>query len=249
MKPRFRQEAGQGTLEWLIAFPAMILLLGGVVQSGLVFTTKSTLDWATFRAVRAATLDHGSLQALKTGLAQGIMPLFPEGKSPGMPETVAAYAAARNAVDNSAQTRIEILNPTPSVAQAWTETVNKEGETVQEIPNSRLLYTSDGPKGGETLQTANEFKARVTYCYPLMVPFVSQAIEALMTGPFAPNSAWKQNCYAQAGIPIDATATERMESAIYPQDLNTATPANATPPGGTPPTTQPGGGTAPGCGG
>ena len=229
-----RNEQGQGTLEWFVAFPVVMFLLGGIVQTALVFTTQSTLNWATFYGVREATINHGSLQALRTGLAKGLMPLYPGGKNPGAAQTATAYAAAVAAVDNPSQTDIQILNPTPAVVQAWTTTVNKDGQNVSEVPNSRLIYTANTTKAGETLQTANLYKARIRFCYPLMVPFVNTAVEALMTGPFKPASAWDAACYGSGGIPIASTATELMQSALYPQELGNTAPVNPTPPGGNP---------------
>ena len=248
--PFLHGQHGQGTIEWIIALQALLLLLGGILQIALVFTTKFTLDWATFYGVREATLDHGSLQALRTGLAKGLMPLYPGGKNPGAAQTAQAYASASTAAMNPAQVNIQVLNPTPGVIQAWTTTVNKDGQNVSEVPNSRLIYAATGPRAGETLQTANLFKARIRYCYPLMVPFVNTAIKALMTGPFAPSSAWDTACYQSGGIPIASTATELMQSALYPRELGNTAPANPTPPGGTPtpPNNPPGGGTT-GCGG
>ena len=245
-----RNEQGQGTLEWFIAFPVVMLLLGGIVQTALVFTTQSTLNWATFYGVREATINHGSLQALRTGLAKGLMPLYPGGKNPGAAQTATAYAAAVAAVDNPSQTDIQILNPTPSALKAWTTTVYKDGQSVSEVPNSRLIYTANTTRAGETLQTANLYKAHIRYCYPLMVPFVNTAVKTLMTGPFKPASAWDDTCYGSGGIPMAATATELMQSALYPQELGNTAPANPSPPGGTPtpPNNPPGGGTN-GCGG
>jgi hypothetical protein len=143
---------------------------------------------------------------------------------------------------NPAQVNIQVLNPTPGVIQAWTSTVNKDGQNVSEIPNSRLIYAATGPRAGETLQAANLFKARIRYCYPLMVPFVNTAIKALMTGPFAPSSAWDTACYQSGGLPIVSTATELMQSALYPQELQNQGAPTTTPPGGTP-------STGPGCSG
>jgi len=52
--PALHGQHGQGTIEWIIALPALLLLLGGIMQIALVFTAKSTLDWATFYGVREA---------------------------------------------------------------------------------------------------------------------------------------------------------------------------------------------------
>ena len=53
------------------------------------------------------------------------------------------------------------------------------------------------------------------------------------TGPFAPSSAWDTACYQSGGLPIAATATELMQSALYPQELQNRGAPSTTPPGGT----------------
>ncbi|MHB1880861.1 MAG: hypothetical protein ACYCPA_01420 [Acidithiobacillus sp.] len=42
--------------------------------------------------------------------------------------------------------------------------VNKDGQNVSEVPNSRLIYAATGPRAGETLQAANLFKAAPFDC-------------------------------------------------------------------------------------
>ena len=67
-----RLQHGQGAVELFVALPVLLLLTLSVLQFSLVFTAKNTLDQALFRGVRAATLDHGSLSALRTGAAQAL---------------------------------------------------------------------------------------------------------------------------------------------------------------------------------
>lgn len=138
----------------------LLLLGGGILQIALVFTTKSTLDWATFYGVREATLNHCSLPALRKGL----IPLYPGGKNPGAAQAAQAYASASTATLNPAQVNIHVLNPTPDVIQAGTTTVTKNRQNVSEVPNSRLVYAATGPRAGETLQTANLYKAAPGDC-------------------------------------------------------------------------------------
>ncbi len=132
----------------------------------------------------------------------------------------------------------------------WVEKVVREnGQTEREIPNSRLIFATDGQThGGETLQAANLLKIRVTYCYPLWVPYVSEVIGKLMA--HTQGSKWEHGCYAAGGIPIAAVSTQLMQSSLYPQkvtDLTAPGQAPTTAPKNTPPPTPPGMGGGGGC--
>lgn len=243
MNQPLRKQTGQALVEWLVAFPVLMTLLGGALQFALVFSAKSTVDWATFEGVREATLNHGDPAALRAGLAKGLMPLFPNGT--GASGYAAALAKATVAANNPLTTQVVMINPIASVAKAWTTTVNKQGQSVQEIPNSRLIFTTLAPRAGETLQAANLLKERVRYCAPLVVPFVNTVIKTMMTGPFAPSSAWELHCYASGGMPIAAVATELMQSALDPSYV----PSGAAPTPPPPPPTGGGGGGGTGGGG
>lgn len=222
-------ESGQGAVEWIIALPVLLLLLGGALQFGLVFVAKNTVDYATFRGVRAATLDHGSISAFKTGFAEGLAPMFPSGT--GLTGYDAALGKATMAADNAQDLQIQVLNPTTAAIQGWSQNIIREnGQQVQEIPNSRLIFAStQTTHGGETIQAANLLKIRANYCYPLFVPYVSEVIGQMMTGQYAPSGAWDKSCYASGGIPIAAVSTQLMQSSLYPQDVQ-----NLTAPAGTP---------------
>jgi uncharacterized protein (UPF0333 family) len=243
---RSRRESGQGAVEFLIALPVLLLLLGGAIQYGLVFTAKNTIDYAAFQATRAATLDHGSIRAFKTAFAAGLAPLFPSGKGITGYDTAIGKALLR--VNNPAKLHIQVLNPTSTVLQSvqdggWVEKVVREnGQTEREIPNSRLIFATDGQThGGESLQAANLLKIRVTYCYPLWVPYVSEVIGKLMAN--TQGSKWEHGCYAAGGIPIAAVSTQLMQSSLYPQkvtDLTAPGQAPTTAPKNTPPPTPPG---------
>ncbi len=236
--PMTHPEAGQGAVELWIALPVLLLLLGGALQFGLVFIAKNTVDYAAFRGVRAATLDHGSMQALKTGFAEGLAPLFPSGS--GMAGYDQALAKALLRVNNPLDLQIQVLNPTQAVLQnapsGWVENLIREnGQQVQEIPASRLIFASKQIRAGETLQAANLLKVRVNYCYPLWVPYVSEVIGKLMTGKYATTHAWEMSCYRSGGIPIAAVSTQLMQSSLYPQDVENVTVQAQAPAGNTPP--------------
>ena len=228
---RKQRESGQAAVEWVIALPVLLLLLGGGLQFALVFTAKNTLDYATFKAVRAATVDHGSISAFREGFARGIAPLFPSGS--GIKGYDAALAQATAAANDPNMLQIQVINPTPAVLQpssagGWVETVVREnGQSVQEIPNSRLIFARQRTiHAGETIQAANLLKIRAEYCYPLWVPYVSEVIGKLMANS---GSQFDQQCYSSGGIPVAAVSTQLMQSSLYPQKVEDLTAPASTP--------------------
>ena len=208
-----RPARGQGAVELLVALPSLLLLVLSVLQFSLVFTAKSTLDQAMFRGVRAATLDHGSLSALRTGAAQALAALYPNGQS-GAGGYALALAKAQAALALPSQFQVVVLNPTAAAMAAWDGPYLDQGQQVREIPQAHLIDTTLGSKGGETLQSANLLSVQGRWCQPLIVPFVNTVIAHLMA-PLA--SGWDAACYAQGGIPLIAQSTQLMQSTLWPQ--------------------------------
>ena len=213
-----RPARGQGAVELLVALPVLLLLVLSVLQFSLVFTAKSTLDQALFRGVRAATLDHGSLSALRTGAAQALAALYPNGQS-GAGGYALALAKAQAALALPSQFQVVVLNPTAAAMAAWDGPYLDQGQQVREIPQAHLIDTTLGSKGGETLQAANLLSVQGRWCQPLIVPFVNTVIAHLMA-PLA--SGWDAACYAQGGLPLIAQSTQLMQSTLWPQNIQSA---------------------------
>ncbi|MBN8776988.1 TadE/TadG family type IV pilus assembly protein, partial [Thiomonas arsenitoxydans] len=201
-----------------VALPVLLLLTLSVLQFSLVFTAKNTLDQALFRGVRAATLDHGSLSALRSGAAQALAALYPNAQSGAAGDAQAlAQAEAELALPNRFQ--VVVLNPTAAAIGAWDGPYDDQGRSVQEIPQAHLIDTATGPKGGETLQAANLLSVQGRWCQPLIVPFINTVIQQLMA-PLA--SGWNAACYAQGGMPLIAQSTQLMQSSLYPANIQAA---------------------------
>lgn len=60
---RRRDERGSASLELVILFPAVLLLIFGVVQGGLYFHARSVAMAAAQQGVRAAAAEDGSAEA------------------------------------------------------------------------------------------------------------------------------------------------------------------------------------------
>jgi Flp pilus assembly protein TadG len=173
--PPVRPQHGQGAVELLVALPALLLLTLSVLQFSLVFTARNTLDQALFRGVRAATLEHGSLSALRTGAAQALAALYPNAQT-GAAGDAQSLAQAEAQVNLPSQFRLVVLNPTAAAISAWDGPYDDQGRRVTEIPQAHLIDTTTGPKGGETLQAANLLSVQGRWCQPLIVPFINTVI-------------------------------------------------------------------------
>lgn len=182
MRPTFHRHAvrGAAATEFLIMFPALIFLLFGVIQWGLIYQARATLDHAVLLAARAGAVQNGNKNEMKKGLAAGLAPLF------ASEPTMTGYTAARgkafvevlmpNIVD------LKVVNPTDKAVadfgQARLDGAGPAGD--REIPNDTLIYrnTSAGATSGVSVQDANILHVRVGYCYRLIVPVVGRMIHA-----------------------------------------------------------------------
>ena len=56
------------------------MLLGGSIQLALLYHARSVLNYAVHMAARSAVTDQAAPEAIYTGLARGLMPLFASSK-------------------------------------------------------------------------------------------------------------------------------------------------------------------------
>jgi hypothetical protein len=223
-----RRVRGASMVEFIIVLPVLLLLCLGIVQLGLLYQAKSTLDYATLQAARAGALDHGRKEAMRSGLARGLAPLFTHSSGLVGQQQGLLYASTIELVKPGA-CQIDVINPTPAALQDFGRTGEYPGATNREIPNDTLSFrnTTPGPNSGLSIQDANLLKIRVTFCYAMYVPFANRTIFSLMnaiddlysTGepgnglPRSPNS-----CYALSTvegswrIPLQSEAIVRMQT-------------------------------------
>ncbi|MHB1543684.1 MAG: TadE/TadG family type IV pilus assembly protein [Gammaproteobacteria bacterium] len=234
---RLGRESGQAMVEYIIVLPSLLLLILGSIQFALVFMAKSTLDLAAFDGARNGALYSASNTHIKTGIAEGLAPLYQKGMSGGPSLTGAAEARlyADAVAFNPLDVEVDILNPSAQAFQDFAQKipfVTPAGAVsyMQAIPNARLLYkpTTPGPASKESIQDANLLKIQVHYCYPLIIPLVNTTIRAIMSlvDPLPSSSwvlthasyigkdtsLWDQACYAQGGMPLVADGTALMQS-------------------------------------
>ncbi len=71
--------SGQAMVEYVIILPVMLMLILAIVQFGLIYRAKTTLNYATFQAVRAGTLNNASLSDMELSFASNMAPMYTTG--------------------------------------------------------------------------------------------------------------------------------------------------------------------------
>ncbi len=180
--------SGQAMVEFLVVLPSFILLLFGSIQFALIFSAKTTLNYATFQAARIGSLNNATYSGIRKGLVRGLSPLFTASDSRDGPEV---YADINEGVDSGGNKRdatsevdayVRIIRVSPGEALFSTSSsgfgeLNEDGALV--IPNHQLMYRDSDTKSNVSIQDANLLKIRVQYCYKLMVPIVNKIIGSL----------------------------------------------------------------------
>lgn len=208
-----RRQRGASIVEAVIALPILLAVILGSIQFALVYEAKATLNHASLQAARLGAVRHAEPEAMRRGLARGLVPLYsPESSLTGIVRSIAQ-------IDTSlvSDARIRILNPTREAFADFG--VDVDGE--REIPNDRLhaRSTSTGTQSGISIQDANLLKVQVTYGYELQVPLVNWFIARVLLGVRRGADPFEQQLLRRLRIPIISTATVRMQS---PARLNDA---------------------------
>ncbi len=203
-----RRQSGQSMTEFLVIMPVMLLLIMGAIQFVFIYQTKTTLNYATFEAVRAGSLENASITAVRNGFTRGITPLFARFATTDNSDdelakkVLLAREIARNEVANGF-VKFELLNPTDRAFQIYQ---NQGGE----IPNDNLSFRTE-MVAGLKIQDVNLLKIRITYCMKLIVPLVDRLIVETIES-FSNDSFVKQNCLKEKRFPIVSQAIIRMQS-------------------------------------
>jgi hypothetical protein len=190
----------------VVALLALLPLLLGTLQVGLLLVANHHVDYATFAAVRRGATAHGDPDAIKAEFTRAILPMFVSSAEPLNRENVVARVAsayARAVVDVGLHARFTAIAPDSAAQRDFS--IYREGQRV--IPNDSLNYRGPGVRGANLLEMA------IVYCHPLLVPFARELlIGALRTIDHDP---WNHYCYASGRVPIRSVATSPMQSDFF----------------------------------
>jgi RHS repeat-associated protein len=201
-----RRNRGASIVEAVIALPVLLVVILGAIQFGLVYEAKAALNHASLQAARAGAVNHADPNAIRRGLARGLVPLF----SPESSLTDVARLIGRIDSELATDARIRILNPTREAFDDFGTEVDGQ----REIPNDRLYArsTAVGSRSGLNIQDANLLKVQVTYGFELHVPLVNWFIAHVLLGVNGSADAFEQQLLRRNRLPIMATATVRMQT-------------------------------------
>lgn len=209
------RERGVAMIETAIALPILLAVILGAIQFGLIYEAKATLNHAALRAARAGAVEHADPEAIRRGLARGLVPLY----SPPSSLTGFESTFARVYAEMGTNARIRILNPTQEAFADFSEDI----DGIREIPNDRLHVRSTalGAQSGLNIQDANLLRVEITYGYELKVPLVNWFITRTLLA-FRRSSnydAFEQQLLRRTLLPIVSTSTVRMQSPARMSDL------------------------------
>ena len=215
--------AGASLTEFVIVGPIAILFTFVILQAGLLYMAKLTLNNATFMAARAGATQNASKTEIRNSLLKGLIPFYQNATNTNdfTRLTAAAFEVGKNSL---LDVKLEVLSPSAEAFNVYGITV----AGVTYIPNDNLEFRLPTPQGGASIsiRDANILRIKVTYGYELKVPLMGAIVKRLM-GFGAPGSdvrAWDRfsvlpsgslgDCtyYLRNRVPIVSYATVQMQS-------------------------------------
>ena len=132
--PSRRRATGASMVEFIIVLPILLLLCLGILQFGLLYQAKSTLDYAALQAARAGALNNGKSAAMRTGLARGLAPLYAR----------TASLAGQQQADHVLQSFLKLPDQRPHPACLALDDLVRAGDQVKLGIGHRLYPLSFG---------------------------------------------------------------------------------------------------------
>jgi hypothetical protein len=195
---------GFSVIEILIALPLLLLVLFALIQIGLLWHARFSLQHAVVVAARHASVSHGSDHSIRDGFVQGLMPLVGRSTSlSGMPTALFLSGSALAEGLAMGWMRWQVLSPTRQSFQDWGRPADPylspggaAGEF--EIPSAPLpaLALRARPASGvkqtlgglavgvasnQTLIEANTLKLRLEFGVPLNMPIAGPLLAASLS--------------------------------------------------------------------
>lgn len=193
---------GMSLLETLIALPILLMFGLGALQAALVLQARHALNFALLEAARSGSVEHASPEAVRAGLARGLLPwLYGASDLSEYASNLARASLHLAQGEGTGWLILDQLSPTPESFNDWAEPArNANGELIEglrEIPNDNLAARSasaqpasgvSGRRGneaigmvsGQTLTDANLLRLRLDYGVPLVVPVVGRLMASVL---------------------------------------------------------------------
>jgi hypothetical protein len=215
-------------VEFIIVTPVMLLLVFGALQFAFLYHAKTALNYAAFQTAREGAVNHAHMAIMENAFARNMAAIYTND------DTVAEVIDARDRIRQEIAAGfvlIDVLNPTDEMFDVFG--IDPDGDGSREIPNDNLMYRplTREPLSDATVQDANLLKLRITYCYPMYVPYVNRVLAIMLTqlpnpdtcpgcsGNFNTPGTFERNCLDNGRFPLNAQAIVRMQSSISEDGL------------------------------
>jgi len=214
-----KQNTGQSMVEFIIVTPVVLLLLFGALQFAFLYHAKTLLNYATFEAARTGAVSNARMSEMENAFARSMAAIHTH--NPTSDDVMCAREVIYKEIE-SGFVHIDVINPDPdSNIFMELDDGSVSGDLV--IPNNNLMYRSDVSTTGLTIQDANLLKIRVSYCYPLYVPYIDRVLGIMLTnvespscpgctGSFTSTGSFERACLENYRFPLHAQAIVRMQS-------------------------------------
>jgi len=224
-----RQNKGQSMVEFIIVTPIVLLLLFGALQFAFLYHAKTLLNYAAFEAARTGAVSNARVSEMENAFARSMAAIHTH--NPTSDDVMCAREIVYKEIE-SGFVRIKVINPDPD-SNIFTEFDDGSVDGDLVIPNNNLMYRSAVSTTGLSIQDANLLKIRVSYCYPLYVPYINRVLGIMLTnvespscpgctGSFTSTGSFERACLDNGRFPLHAQAIVRMQSPAMLSAVNTA---------------------------
>ena len=224
-----RQNKGQSMVEFIIVTPIVLLLLFGGLQFAFLYHAKTLLNYAAFEAARTGAVSNARVSEMENAFARSMAAIHTH--NPTSDDVMCAREIVYKEIE-SGFVRIKVINPDPA-SNIFTELDDGSVDGDLVIPNNNLMYRSAVSTTGLSIQDANLLKIRVSYCYPLYVPYINRVLGIMLTnvespscpgctGSFTSTGSFERACLDNGRFPLHAQAIVRMQSPAMLSAVNTA---------------------------
>ncbi len=224
-----RQNKGQSMVEFIIVTPIVLLLLFGALQFAFLYHAKTLLNYAAFEAARTGAVSNARVSEMENAFARSMAAIHTH--NPTSDDVMCAREIVYKEIE-SGFVRIKVINPDPD-SNIFTELDDGSVDGDLVIPNNNLMYRSAVSTTGLSIQDANLLKIRVSYCYPLYVPYINRVLGIMLTnvespscpgctGSFTSTGSFERACLDNGRFPLHAQAIVRMQSPAMLSAVNTA---------------------------
>jgi len=193
-----RRQRGAASVEfYVVSFFVLIPLIMAILQMGMFFIAKNTVNLATFAAARAGAASGGDRDQMQHAFAKAVSALYVakglrlsgsgglDDVNNGNFETVisgsTAWAYGLGTKSPLSLDSMTILNPTAAAFSDFGVS-NRAGGKI--IPVSGLL--TDNVVGGASRQTRADallLKLEVHHCYEMIFPIIDALVSEVMFNP------------------------------------------------------------------